>query len=43
MKKKGFALDQIVALLKQAELGTPVAELNRQVGVSEQIFYQWKK
>jgi putative transposase len=29
--------------LKQAELGIPVAELIRQVGVSEQTFYRWKK
>jgi putative transposase len=32
-----------VAILKQDELGIPVAELIRQVGVSEQTFYQWKK
>jgi len=29
--------------LKQAELGIPVAELIRQVSVSEQTFYRWKK
>jgi putative transposase len=29
--------------LKQAELGIPVAELIRQVGVSQQTFYRWKK
>ena len=34
---------QIVAILKQAELGIPVVELIRQVGVSEQTFYRWKK
>jgi len=43
MKKKRFAVEQIVAILKQAELGIPVAELIRQVGVSEQTFYRWKK
>jgi putative transposase len=43
MKKKRFAAEQIVAMLKQAELGIPVAELIRQVGVSEQTFYRWKK
>jgi putative transposase len=32
-----------VAVLKQAELGLPVAELTRQVGISEQTFYRWKK
>jgi putative transposase len=43
MKKKRFAAEQIVAILKQADLGIPVAELIRQVGVSEQTFYRWKK
>ena len=39
MKKSRFSDEQIVAILKQAELGIPVAELIRQVGVSEQTFY----
>jgi putative transposase len=43
MKKKRFHVEQIVAILKQAELGIPVAELIRQMGVSEQTFYRWKK
>jgi putative transposase len=43
MKKKRFSAEQIVAILKQAELGIPVTELIRQVGVSEQTFYRWKK
>lgn len=43
MKKKRFSAEQIVAILKQAELGIPVAELIRQVGVSEQTVYRWKK
>ena len=43
MKKKRFSAEQIVAILKQAELGIPVVELIRQVGVSEQTFYRWKK
>lgn len=29
--------------MKQAELGLPVADLIRQVGISEQTFYRWKK
>ena len=32
-----------MAVLKQAELGVPVAELIRQVGISEQTLYRWKK
>jgi putative transposase len=43
MKKKRFSVEQIVAVLKQAEVGVPVAELIRKVGVSEQTFYRWKK
>jgi len=43
VKKKRFSAEQIVAILKQAELGIPIAELIRQVGVSEQTFYRWKK
>lgn len=36
MKKKRFSVEQIVAVLKQAELGVPVAEVIRKVGISEQ-------
>ncbi len=43
MKQKRFAVEQIAAILKQAELGTPALELCRQHGVSEQSFYRWKK
>ena len=43
MKRKRFSVEQIVAVLKQAEAGMPVAELIRHVGISEQSFYRWKK
>ena len=43
MKRKRFSVEQIVAVLKQAELGLPVADLIRQTGISEQTFYRWKK
>ena len=43
MKRKRFSVEQIVAVLKQAELGTPVADLIRRIGISEQTFYRWKK
>ncbi|WP_371858497.1 IS3 family transposase [Gluconacetobacter liquefaciens] len=43
MKTKRFSVEQIVACLKQAELGLPVADLIRQIGISEQTFYRWKK
>lgn len=43
MRKSRFSVEQIVAALKQAELGMPVADLIRQLGISEQTFYRWKK
>ena len=43
MKKKRFSVEQIVTVLKQAELGLPVVDLIRKVGITEQTFYRWKK
>jgi putative transposase len=43
VKRKRFSVEQITAILKQAETGTPVGDLCRQVGISEQTFYRWKK
>lgn len=43
MKKKRFSVEQIVGVLKQAEVGVPLGELIRKVGISEQTFYRWKK
>ncbi len=43
MKKKRFSTEQIVTVLKQAEMGMAVADLIRQIGISEQTFYRWKK
>ena len=43
MKRKRFSVEQITAVLKQAEVGVPVAELIRKAGISEQTFYRWKK
>ena len=43
MKRKRFSVEQIVAVLRQAEAGLPVADLIRQVGISEQTYYRWKK
>jgi putative transposase len=33
VKKKRFSVEQIVGVLKQLEVGVPVAELIRQVGI----------
>lgn len=43
MKRKRFSVEQIVAVLKQVELGMSVADVVRQVGISEQTYYRWKK
>ena len=43
MKKQRFSVEQIVAVLKQIELGLTVAEASRRMGVSEQANYRWKK
>ena len=35
MKRKRFSGEQIVAVLKQAELNMPVADVIRQIGISD--------
>ncbi len=43
MKRKRFTEEQIAFALRQAEAGTPVGQVIRKLGVSEQTFYRWKK
>jgi putative transposase len=43
VKRKRFSVEQIVAALKQVELGMPVADLIRRLGISEVTYYRWKK
>ena len=43
MKKSKFTEEQIAFALKQAETGTPVKEVIRKLGITEQTFYRWKK
>ncbi len=43
MKRSKFSEAQIVAALKQAELGVPIKELIRKYGISEATFYAWRK
>ena len=43
MKKSRFTEDQITFALRQADSGVPVADVCRQLGVSEGTFYLWKK
>jgi putative transposase len=42
MKKSKFSDSQIISILKQAEGGTPVADLCREHGVSSAAFYKWR-
>ncbi len=43
MKKSKFSEEQIAYALRQADSGTPVGDVCRQLGVSEATFYVWKK
>jgi putative transposase len=43
MKKSRFSEQQIAFVLRQAEEGTPVAEVCRKAGISEASFYAWRK
>jgi len=43
VRRSRFSVEQIVAVLKQVELGLPVADVIRQLGIAEQTFYRWKK
>ncbi len=42
MKKSRYSDSQILAILKQAEAGTPVPELCREQGMSSATFYKWR-
>jgi putative transposase len=43
MKRSKFSEEQVAYALRQAESGTPVSDVCRQLGVSEATFYLWKK
>ena len=43
MPRKGHTEEQIVYTLRQAEGGKKVSEICREMGVSQQAFYSWKR
>lgn len=43
MRKSRFTEAQIIQALRQAEAGTPVAEICRKLEVTETSFYRWKR
>ena len=43
MRKSKFSEEQIAYALRQADSGTPVGDVCRQLGLSEATFYVWKK
>jgi putative transposase len=43
VKRSKFTEAQIAFILRQAEVGTAVAEVCRKAGISDATFYSWKK
>jgi putative transposase len=43
MPRKGQSEEKIVFALRQVEAGKKVADVCREMGVSQQTFYTWKK
>lgn len=43
MKTSKFSEEQIAYALRQAESGTAIADVCRQLGISEATFYLWRK
>ena len=42
MRKSRFSEEQIIAVLKQVEQGQRVAEVCRELGISDVTYYRWK-
>ena len=43
MKKSRYTEEQIAFALRQGESGTPVKEVIRKLGITEQTYYRWKQ
>jgi len=42
MVRKRYTEEQIIGVLREAEVGTKVAELCRKYGISDATYYNWK-
>jgi putative transposase len=42
MRKSRFSEEQIIGILKQVEAGQPVADVCREVGISDGTYYRWQ-
>ena len=47
MKRKRYSSEQIIAMLREAEVkisqGMTAIEVSRQLGIAEQTYYRWRK
>ncbi len=43
MTRKTFSEEQMIYALRQAEAGTPVVDVGRKTGITEQTFDRWKR
>ena len=43
MRKSKFTKEQIIAILKEQDQGSKVADICRKHGLSDQAFHNWKK
>jgi putative transposase len=43
LRKSRYSEEQIAMALRQGEVGTPVGDICRKLGITEATFYRWKK
>jgi len=47
MRKKGFTAEQIITMLREAEVvlsqGSTIQEVARKLGITEQTYYRWRR
>lgn len=43
MRKSRYSAEQMLAAVRMADAGTPVADVCREIGISHQTYYGWKK